>query len=157
MPPNLRALVNFDTVNQNAVAFARQYRYDWIHEITDTTRTQVQQAIANWIQSGASLDTLDDMLAPIFGEARASQIAATEVTRVFAMANMDAWDSTGMVDGATWMTSQDETVCPECEANDGMEVGLGDNDAAPPAHPGCRCWLQPHTSEEMIRKALAAA
>jgi hypothetical protein len=30
MPNNLRALVNFDTVNQNAVDFAKKYRYQWI-------------------------------------------------------------------------------------------------------------------------------
>lgn len=155
MPPNLRALLNLDTVNMNAVNFAKSYRL-WIDKITETTRVQVQTAISNWIQSGASLDALDKTLEPVFGKARAEQIAATEVTRIFAQANMESWEATGMVDGATWMTSQDEVVCPECDANDGMEVGLGDIDAAPPAHPGCRCWLQPHTSDELIRQALEA-
>lgn len=157
MPANLRSLVNFDVVNQSAVEFAKKYQYTWIKDLTTTTRTQVQAAIANWIQSGAKLDALDAVLEPIFGTVRAQMIAATEVTRVFAQANMDAWDSTGLVDSATWMTSQDDAVCPECEANDGMDVGLGDTDAAPPAHPNCRCWLQPHVSEELVQKALEEA
>lgn len=157
MPNNLRSLVNFDVVNKSALDFAKQYRYKWIKEITDTTREQVQQAISDWIQSGASLPALDKTLEPIFGADRADMIAATEVTRVFAQANMDLWESTGMVSSATWMTSKDESVCPECDANDGMEVGIGDLDAAPPAHPNCRCWLQPNVNLDLVQKALEEA
>lgn len=157
MPNNLRSLINFDVVNKSALEFSKAYRYNWIKSITDTTRQQTQQAISDWIQSGASLKTLDVSLEPIFGEDRAKMIAATEVTRVFAQANMDTWESTGMVDSATWMTSKDEIVCPECESHDGEDVGIGDIDASPPLHPNCRCWLQPHVSLELVQKALEEA
>lgn len=158
LPSNIRPLTDFDFVNQAALDFARNYRYTQIKGITDTTRKQTQQAISTWIQSGDSLDSLDTALSKIYdNENRASQIAATEVTRAFAQGNMDAWESTGVVEGGTWMTSRDEAVCPICEEHDGETIGIGDIDAAPPngSHVGCRCWLQPVVSDDLIEKKLA--
>lgn len=157
LPANIQPLLDYNHVNQSALDFARTYRYQQIKGITDTTRKQTQQAIADWIAEGSPLSALEARLAPIYGESRASMIAATETTRAFAQGNLDAWESTGVVDGGTWMTSQDESVCPICDGHDGETVGIGDIDAAPPnaSHPGCRCWLQPVVSEDLVNQKLA--
>jgi len=154
LPTNVQPLVDYNHVNQAALNFSHSYRYQWIKGITETSRTQVQQAIADWMREGTPLSALEAKLGPIFGDARAAMIAATEVTRVYSQANMDAWESTGMVDSSTWMTAEDDLVCPICGELDGTDVGLGDRDAAPPAHVNCRCYLQPHVSEEMVHNKL---
>lgn len=156
LPANIQPLVNPTRFNEAALKYAKDYRYTYIQDITDTTRKQVQTAMADWIQSGQSLDTLESRLSMIFGEARAARIAATEVTRAFAQGNMATWESTGFVRSSVWMTSQDERVCPICADHDGEHVGIGDIDAAPPnsSHPGCRCWLQPEVDLELVGNQL---
>jgi len=145
LPSNIRVLSDFDKINHAAEQFAKDYRYQWIKGITDTTRKQTQEAFANWIQSGSPLSALEEMLSPIFGDARAERIAVTETTRIFAQANMDAWESTGLIEKSIWQTAQDDLVCPICGELDGTSVGVGDLDAAPPAHVNCRCWLSTRT------------
>lgn len=154
MPPSVRVLADFDRVNTRAMEFAKQYRFKWIKDITETTRIQTQKAMSDWIQSGAPLDALSQALEPIYGEKRAERIAVTEATRVFSQANMEAWESTGIIDETVWMTAQDDLVCPICGELNGTHVGIGDIDAAPPAHPNCRCWLQPVVSEDALGRKL---
>lgn len=156
LPSNLQALVNPNVFNQAAIDYARDYRYTYIRDITETTRKQTQDAMVNWIQSGSSLDALEQSMAGIYGETRAARIAATEATRSFSQGNMTAWESTGFVTSGIWMTSQDERVCPICSSHDGEHVGIGDIDAAPPnsSHPGCRCWLQPEVDESLVEAQL---
>jgi SPP1 gp7 family putative phage head morphogenesis protein len=154
LPPDVRVLVDFDRVNTDALAWARQYHYDKIRGITDITRQQTQKAVGDWISSGAPLDALEQVLEGIYGSKRAERIAVTEATRVFAQGNMEAWESTGLIGSAHWMTSQDELVCETCGGLSGTEIGIGDIDAAPPAHPNCRCWLQPIVSEQALERQL---
>lgn len=156
LPPNMQALVNPNTFNQAAIDYAKEYRYTYIRDITETTRKQTQDAMVTWMQSNQSLDVLESQLAGIFGEARAARIAATETTRAFAQGNMTAWESTGFVTSGEWMTSRDEKVCLICASHDGEHVGIGDIDAAPPnsSHPGCRCWLRPVVDEALVEQQL---
>jgi SPP1 gp7 family putative phage head morphogenesis protein len=147
--------LDYNWVNQAALNFAKTSRYTQIKGITETTRNQVQQAITDWMREGSHLDALEARLEPIFGVKRAEMIAVTETTHAYAQGNMDAWESTGIVDSSMWMTGRDELVCPICGELDGTDIGIGDIDAAPPAHPNCRCWLQPHVSEDMVNQRLA--
>jgi len=149
LPADIAILMDFDFVNQAAIDYARQYRYEWISQINDTTRTQVQTLIGDWIQSGAPLPTLEAQLAPIFGSVRAQMIASTEVTRVFAEANQQTWSSTGFVSQMTYRTAVDDRVCPICSPLEGKEMQLHDNEA-PPRHPRCRCWLTPILDVEAV-------
>lgn len=137
LPANYRVLANFDLVNQKILNYAKDYRYSWIKSITDTTRTQVQQAVTDWMREGSPLSALESRLTPIFGQARADMIATTEVTRVYAEGNQEAWESTGVVSAVTWHTAEDELVCDICDPLDGTEIGIGDIDALPPAHVNC--------------------
>jgi SPP1 gp7 family putative phage head morphogenesis protein len=156
LPANIQPLVNPVRFNEAAAKYAREYRYTYIRDITETTRTQVQSIMDGWIQSGTSLDALEAQLSGIFGESRAERIAATEVTRAFSQGNMATWESTGFVRSMVWHTAEDEKVCVVCESHSGEHVGIGDIDAAPPngSHPGCRCWLQPEVDLELVNEQL---
>jgi uncharacterized protein with gpF-like domain len=179
LPKSALPLVRWDFVNQAAIDYLRQYQLSVVQGISETTRRQATQAIADWMRSGEHLDVLITRLNPIFGESRAESIAVTEVTRALASGNLAAWKSTGVVEGKRWRTAVDERVCPICrplhmsivEINGGwtftMEMLANNEELAkalrgatsitylqPPAHPGCRCVLSPvvfdaHTEEQL--------
>lgn len=156
LPANLQPLVSQDFINQAALQFVKDYRFTTIKGISDTTRAQVQQAMSNWMLSGAPLDVLEKQLSNIFGEARAAAIAATETTRAYAAGNLASWEATEVVEGGKVMNAEDDAVCPICEEHAGETVAVDDTDSAPPFHTNCRCWLQPVVSEEMLGKKLEA-
>jgi len=152
LPPELQTLVDFDVLNTNALRLAKEYRYELIKGITDTTRKQVQDAMSDWIRSGDPLKVLEDALTPIFGEVRANMISATEVTRIYAKANASAFESTGFVNMVKWMTNQDDRVCPICAPLDGQHFDPADINALPPAHVNCRCWIQPVVDVDAVKR-----
>lgn len=143
LPPEAQALVDFDVINTNALKQAQEYRYDLIKGINDTTRKQTQEAMANWVKSGDSLDVLESSLASVFGEKRAEMIAATETTRIFSEGNALAWQSTGFVNQVRFNTSEDDSVCPYCSPLDGQVFDVDDYGHKPPIHASCRCWNTP--------------
>lgn len=134
-------------INTAARDWARTYTYDLVKGITETSQGLLQQPIADWIESGAPLDALIDQLAqdPVFSGARASLVASTEVTRAFAQGNLEAWRASGVVDGVRWEVAGDDLVCPICSPLQNKEGTLtgGVDGLFPPAHPACRCWIQP--------------
>jgi uncharacterized protein with gpF-like domain len=175
LPASVQPLVNWDFYNRAAIRYLREYRFDQITGITETTRKQVIEAMEDWLRSGEHLDGLRDRLAPVFGKTRADMIAQTEVTRVVARGNIMLWESTGFVSGKRWMTARDERVCPICRPlhmqlveidkgwtfsaqdvadNEELRKALGGVTAItylhPPAHVNCRCWMQPFVSEELV-------
>lgn len=150
LPIDLQGLVDFDTLNTNALRLAQEYRYDLIKGINDTTRKQVQEATANWIKSGDPLHALETQLTPIFGETRASMIAATETTRIFAEGNALAWKESGFVKEVRFNTVQDDAVCPYCSPLDGQVFDVDDYGHKPPIHVNCRCFNTPVADVESV-------
>lgn len=74
-------------------------------------------------------------------------IAWTETMRTDVMANFQTYLYSGQVDRKEWLLASDEN-CPICIKNALVgAIGLNDlfpsGDAAPPAHPRCRCDLLP--------------
>jgi SPP1 gp7 family putative phage head morphogenesis protein len=154
LPTNAQALVDFDLVNTSVIDYAKQYRYDLIKGITDTTRQQTQKLVSDWVLSGQPLPVLEAQLAPIFGDVRAGMIAATESTRVFAEGNRAAFESTGMVEEVEIQTSEDERVCEICGPLSGTRVDVDDTAGFPPFHVNCRCWTHPILSDEAFANRL---
>ena len=111
LPESVQLFMNWDVFNQDAIDFLRDYRLEWVNGISDTTRDQSVDTIADWIESGEPKPILDKRLEPILGPERAERIATTEVTRIFAKGSQLAWESTGLVTAQKWQTSQDERVC----------------------------------------------
>ncbi len=145
LPAEIQVLVDWDMVNSRVIQLAREYRYDWIRRISDTTKRDIQQLVGDWLQSGDPLDVLSGMLEqlPDFSKVRAEMVATTEVTRLYAMGNKLAWQSAGTIREFEWRTAEDELVCTECKGHNTNKYPLEEMDTMLPAHPRCRCWGVP--------------
>lgn len=150
LPPELQTLLDYDVLNTDALKFIEKYRYDLIKKITETTRTQVQEALSNWIRSGDPLSVLETTLTPIFGANRANMIAVTEITRAFAEGNAIAWKATGFVSQVKFNTSRDDKVCPYCSPLAGQIFDVDDYGHKPPIHVRCRCWNSPVVNVDAV-------
>jgi SPP1 gp7 family putative phage head morphogenesis protein len=136
--------LDWGVVNEAAIKWARQYTYELVNGITDTSARFLQTATSEWIASGKPLDELIGVIEPMFGELRAEMIAISEVTRCFAEGNLAAWHESGVVDEVAIMTAEDEAVCPICgEAAGNNPYSLTAARGMLPLHVRCRCWLQP--------------
>lgn len=127
LPKAIQPFVNWDTVNESALRFLRQYRSDILDGIDIVTEEKTRDIMANWLREGQPLETLKVELAPIFGSNRAAMIAQTEVTRLFAQGNMALWQSTGIIEAKVWQTARDERVCPFCGPLHNQVVDLNQN------------------------------
>jgi len=154
LPASAQAFANWDLINQWALEYARQYRFEWVQGINQTTREYISTAITDWIESGARLQSLEDVLKLKFTDVRAEMIASTEVTRLYAKGNKLAWESTGVVEEFRWMTAVDERVCDICGPRHNQTFPLSQLDILIPAHPRCRCWGQPVVSIEALGREL---
>jgi HK97 family phage portal protein len=154
--------VSFNLVNAKAQKWAEKYSFELVKGLTETTQTQLQTVISNWIASGEPMPKLIASLTDVFGnQVRAELIGATEVTRIYQQANEASWRQAndeldaGVV-GGSWNTASDELVCETCAPLDGATRSL-DSDGYEhpetgeillmPAHPRCRCWEQPVLSK----------
>lgn len=137
--------------NRLAAEWAKEYAYDLIKDINETSRKLVQDAVSGFIENqGSTLQDIIDKLKPEFGERRASLIATTETTRAFSQGNQIAFEEASKEFPnakrvKNWYTNEDERVCEICSGNE--EAGEVDydepypsGDMHVPAHPGDRCW-----------------
>lgn len=142
--------LDYELLNEAALIYARQYSFPLVSMLIETGKLTLQNEFSDWITSGQPLQSLIDNLAPMFGQVRAEMIAATEVTRIYAESNQIAWRSSGVVESKRWQTAVDELVCPICRPlhrdtaplNGSFSSEYGAIES-PPAHPRCRCWIQP--------------
>jgi hypothetical protein len=138
--------------NENAAKWARDYAYELIKGIDETSLKLVQDAISGFVEGGTIGDIID-ALAPEFGDIRASTIAVTETTRAFAEGQKLGADQmlAEFPDVAiykTWFTNNDDIVCDDCGPLDGVEVPMDESFGevdAPPYHVNCRCWIDYNT------------
>lgn len=145
--------MGFDWTLANTAArdWANRYVGELIGGIQETTRAQVRQAVAAWVDNGQPLEALIRELEPTFGRARAELIASTEVTRAYAEGTQAAYREAGVIERMQWRTARDEIVCPICGALHNVQAALGQpfvnpqngREYFPPAHPRCRCWVVP--------------
>jgi HK97 family phage portal protein len=140
------------------------------------TSVRVGKILGDGIAEGKTIEQLATRVQEWAGEAgdadrstrrRALTIARTEAQRASRAAEVEAWRSTGLVEGKTWLLAPDP--CEFCEAAsksfgensvgiedsfyrkgetlvgaDGGELVLDyENVDGPPLHPNCRCSLQP--------------
>lgn len=124
-----------------------------IKGLVGLTSAQGQAAInyrEKLIDSGLSIDKVDaevEQYSADLLDQRAETITRTEVMDALNEGQDEAWqqaqDEGLLTEDATkeWITTDDDVLCPECEAMDGQSVPIGDDfeDGGPPLHPRCRC------------------
>jgi SPP1 gp7 family putative phage head morphogenesis protein len=147
-------LVDISVVNQTVARWAALHAGELVSGITDTTRQDLAEGIADWIDRNGTLPELIDWVHTdfSFGLLRARRIAVTEVTNAYAQGNLAAWKNAGNVQGKRWLTAHDSKVCDFCGPLHDKRVGLydmfvnadmGTQYNHPPAHPHCRCAIYP--------------
>jgi len=176
---NEDALIWLDMYLGAGIAPGMGDAYAWAWALNESTRLGVMREIDRWVRAGAPLPELERRLERFFDAPRARRIAATEVTRIYASGNVMAWKASGVVSGKRWQTARDELVCPVCgrlhntftELSGGWEFNAASLAAdpalaralrapltviVPPAHVGCRCWVQPVVFEALSDEERAA-
>lgn len=145
----ITVLIDWDLLAQEARSFAQTYLYSLIKNLDDTTRKFVQETIAKWVDSGKPLDDLKAQLRQVFTDpVRASNIAETESTRVYAEGAKQRYQKAG-VQKVKLSRINDSLVCDVCQPLEGTVVPLNEGwksatgEAWPPFHPRCRHWLIP--------------
>lgn len=96
-------------------------------------------------EAGASerdLVDLVDRAASRLRSVRAAALGSQSVTATFGSGVIAGGTALG-VTRWVWFTAQDELVCEVCASLDGTEVDPQDLSAWPPAHPHCRCVVEP--------------
>lgn len=149
--------LDWDLVNQHAAQWASEYTFDLVGGITNTTTDILRNSIESFYTNGLDRQALEDLIAPAFGQSRASTIAVTEITRASSQGELEVRNDLAEFDiemQPYWATNNDELVCPVCgplngkkaAGNDGSEPYWVHPDSPkrygpPPAHPNCRCWI----------------
>jgi len=141
--------IGFDPtiINTEAVGWAREYSYDLVHGLTETTRKQLQEATAAFIETpGMTLGDLEGLIEPAFGSVRAEMIAVTETTRAYSEATNELQrllraQVPDLRPVRIWLTANDDLVCPICGPLNEQPEGKwpADLQSGPPAHVNCRC------------------
>lgn len=144
MPADLTVGIDWQLVNERVSQWAQGYTYDLIKGITATSRNDVAAAVNSWIAGDTTKKQLADSLINTFGPVRSKMIAATEITRVYAQGNQEAWKETGFVQMYQFITVGDsdvDDICQETEA--AGPYPIDDSEHLPPLHINCRCYIQP--------------
>lgn len=129
-----------------------------IKSVDDTTR----QWIAETIAAGKSEFFTNDEVARLLVEGgrdiskfRAKLIAETEVASAMSVIERQTYKYNN-VRQMKWEVSTDTEVCPICADNSGKVVGVDatfpSGDTEPPAHPRCRCYLEPVFDNDFLSR-----
>src|SRR3990167_8201342 len=146
---SLGLAVDFSLVNEQALETAAKYTNEWWQALEGSTRDGLRKAIQTNIETGAPLRGLIKDIEPLFGKGRASMVAATEVTRLYAEGNRFAYASAG-IQQVEWKTVRDTLVDPLCDELNGDRWPLGQEQFVPPRHVNCRCRLVPVVDDEAL-------
>lgn len=137
--------LDFDPAQMATAAsdWARTYSFDLVKRITTTTEGVLQSAVAQYQSTpGMTRDDLIRMLAPAFGERRASTIATTEITRASSFGTrryQEDLKEAGVEMERVNRTNNDDSTCEICGPLDGVAESDWPDEAGPPWHPRCRC------------------
>ncbi len=131
--------------------------------VVQFTRRWVNGLVAQTIEQGESLQTLQKNLRSGFGfsRSRAEMIARTETANAHTDGSIKSFQSQG-TEGKEWLTAGDERVdggdpsgpCIQAEGQGPIPVGQPFNNGfmGPAAHPRCRCTLLPVRQLPRVQK-----
>lgn len=136
--------VDWNLVNQAAANWAKDYTFELVKGINDTTQHLISEGVKEFFENQGTIGDLRNLLAEeAFSPLRASLIATTEVTRANVQGELSIvnWieEDGGPKMIPTFQTSEDDHVCDICGPLDGQVIDNPDD--FPPLHPDCRCWI----------------
>lgn len=116
--------------------------------VTAQMATEMNRILAQGMLDGSSPDKIAREMADRVDSltlSRAQLIARTEVIRVHAEGQLDAFERLGVEQlgiKAEWSTAGDDRVCPQCSPLEGRTFTIEDARGMIPLHPNCRCsWI----------------
>jgi SPP1 gp7 family putative phage head morphogenesis protein len=120
---------------------------DLIATIPDRYFDRLRRDVLDAFASGTSRGELSERIEDDYGasESDADRIARDQLLKLASDVTHDRMESLGVL-RATWRIVQDESVCADCEANEGVEYSLDEGiDGVLPGHchPIDRCWPEP--------------
>ncbi len=140
-----------DHQDPHAIEWARSHVADMLSsdggsgKLADSTRNMVRQLVTNALEEKVSDTEIARRLdtAYAFGPDRADLIARTEVKNALGGGALAGAKAVGM-QSKRWLLSNDEGICPACEANAAQQwVPINkpfvSGAQAPGQHPHCRC------------------
>lgn len=151
--PN-RIRVDWQLTNEPATEWARQYSFQLVKGINDTSRDRLQTYIGNFFErQGTTIEDLRAQIETVFDDNRAALIATTEVTRAAVegqkeLVSLAESQNPNVALVPIWETNLDEFVCPVCRPLHGKRLVGELEGTEPPAHPRCRCG----TRYEAVRR-----
>jgi uncharacterized protein with gpF-like domain len=139
-----------EQADQAAIDYAKARAAELVTSIGETTRDDLRSLVTDAVTDGWSSQRLADEVegAGAFSEYRSEMIARTELAYAHVGGNMAGWRATDVVEKKRWITGAG--CCDDCGDLDGVEIDLDEDfdyaDGpvdAPPAHPNCRCDVEP--------------
>lgn len=142
----------FDAKNKHVIDWADKHAAELITGITETTRENINNAVAELQETGDWQDSYDEILAAVGDTDRADLIARHETMLAANEGQRQGWDQAvddGLLTGdekRVWIATEDDRICPICEELDGTKADIdgvyeagGEEYDGPPAHVQCRC------------------
>lgn len=142
-------------IDKAALAYAAEHAAELVKGLSLTTEDALRSEITRAMKDGSSAAELAKSIREmgVFGRARASTIARTELATAHIQGNVQGWRETGMVTGKEWIMGDLHDIEDVCDLNAmkgqiGLDEGFEDGIMFPPAHPNCICDVLPVLSEE---------
>lgn len=139
----------FDLKNKSVLNAVQAKARSTLAGVDDTTVKWVRDQIMDGKRAGFSNAQIADSIrdaVPQTYEGRAERIVRTETSHMVGESEQITADRNG-AGHKEWVTVGDGTVCPICEANEGVGI-IGIDEVFPsrdlhePAHPNCRCLVE---------------
>lgn len=143
--------VDLDQVNTDVLDVAKARAQRSAQTIVQASQRGIDRVIANWIETGGTMQNLLERVGRVWPDSRAQTYAITSVTNAYAQGNKVAWKVSRAVKGFRYHTVEDKRVCPICRPNNDKVFDLDDEEQTPALHERCRCFITPEvrTPEEM--------
>jgi hypothetical protein len=147
--PSTKLGFKFDVTDERAVEWADKHAAELIDGISETSREDINNAVAEFLETGDFKELRDEILAAVGDVARAERIARNEPMVAVHEGQRAAWNQAveeGLLPETAvreWIVVGDDKVCPICEGLEGKTAALGEEYEegieGPPAHVMCRC------------------
>jgi hypothetical protein len=126
--------IDFALVNEQAADWARGYSFDLVKGINNTSRRQLQKIVSDFFEKNLTIGDLKQKITTLFGPVRAQLIAVTETTRAAAQGELALAKELGVREGT-------------------IQHPGGAIYDSPPAHVGCRCYVNYEwDGERLVRR-----